>query len=521
MGTSARIDTKVESFRHVFEKMTLPLFTCWMITALVNIVFGYETTSFAGVQSIPAFAKEFGNTVAPGEWSLSPARASYTSSTAFAGKLLGSLSAPFLVERWGHRIGIWVAMSVALVGVILESTASVSSSIAHFIVGRIVVYFSVGIAEVTSTGYQSEIVPASMRGTVVGSIQLFNLLGQIFAAGVNRGYSTTVAQKGWIIPVAIQAIIPIVVIAGVFIVPDSPRWLISKGRKNDALKVLDRVRPTEDVKAGLTRLEVDALDDFQHNHKKVSWFELVQGTNLRRTLIASGLLGLQQLLGQGFVSQYSPRFYDTVGLSEHAFDYNVGSAALGWGGCLLGILLSDFIGRRLLLIWGGLGQTVFLFLIAGLGIKSNPTAADGRGVVAGVMLFFFIYSGTWGPLLFTVAAELGKGSLREKTLSLGVALNVVTAFIVSFCVPYILNDIGANIGWVFGGIAFCSSILVFLVLPETKDRSLEELDELFEARVPTRKFRTTTTHGSGKWITTLETEEARKVEGIRALYNEK
>ena len=82
---------KVDSFRYVFRKMTTRLFVSWMITAMVNIVFGYETTSFAGVQSIPAFEREFGSEVKPGEWALSAARASYTASTAFAGKLLGSL----------------------------------------------------------------------------------------------------------------------------------------------------------------------------------------------------------------------------------------------------------------------------------------------------------------------------------------------------------------------------------------------------------------------------------------------
>lgn len=86
-GPSPRVDT----LQYVFRKMTVPLFVSWIITALVNIVFGYETTSFSGVQSIPAFAREFGSQVGPNEWSLSAARASYTSSSAFGGKLLGSL----------------------------------------------------------------------------------------------------------------------------------------------------------------------------------------------------------------------------------------------------------------------------------------------------------------------------------------------------------------------------------------------------------------------------------------------
>ena len=89
--TRARVDSKIESARFVFRKMTGRLFMVWMISALVNIIFGYETTSFSGLQSIPAFAKEYGSKTATGTYALSPARASYTSSTAFVGKLLGSL----------------------------------------------------------------------------------------------------------------------------------------------------------------------------------------------------------------------------------------------------------------------------------------------------------------------------------------------------------------------------------------------------------------------------------------------
>ena len=94
--TGVRVNRKVESVQYVFRKMTWALFSCWMITALVNIVFGYETTSFSGVQSIPAFAKEFGSKTPKGAYALSPARASYTSSTAFAGKLVGSLVSKYL-----------------------------------------------------------------------------------------------------------------------------------------------------------------------------------------------------------------------------------------------------------------------------------------------------------------------------------------------------------------------------------------------------------------------------------------
>ncbi|KAJ5212494.1 uncharacterized protein N7498_004140 [Penicillium cinerascens] len=536
MTTSERLGSKTYSMKYVFRKMTWRLFWAWMVTALINVIFGYEVTSFGGVQSIPAFAKQFGQKTASGKYELSSERASYTASLAFVGKLVGSLMAPFGIERFGHRWTIWALVVIVWIGVVIEST---SKEIAQFIIGRIVIYFrccyshgvrprhdashgtqltlllpksSVGLAEVTSTSYQSEISPAAMRGTIVGSLQLFIQIGQIYAAGVNRAYSTSTHPSGWIIPVAIQAGVPSIVFVCNFFIPDSPRWLISKDRKEDAVKVLDIVRPAEDVRSGVNRLEVDAIEEAVRNDlEKAPWIELIRGVNLRRTLIGSGLLGLQQFLGQNLVSGYSPRFYATVGLSKEAFNYNIGSATVGWAGSLLGILLSDFLGRRDVLIWGAVIQSAFLFLITGVGLQSNPTTTDARALVAGVMLYFFFYSGTWGPLLFTVCSEAGNPALREKTLSLGVALNVITAFIVSFSVPYILDAIGSAIGAVFGGIAFFSAILVYFVLPETKDRSLEELDELFKAHVPARKFKTTRTYGAGSRVTDLE----------NASYNEK
>ena len=93
------------------------------------------------------------------------------------------------------------------------------------------------------------------------------------------------------------------------------------------------------------------------------------------------------------MSQYSPRFYESVGLSTYAFDYNIASATAGVVGCFLGMIISDLVGRRDLLIWGGFGQALFLFLVAGLGEKANPSAADARGLVASVILFIWIFTG--------------------------------------------------------------------------------------------------------------------------------
>lgn len=165
--------------------------------------------------------------------------------------------------------------------------------------GRIIIYFSVGFAEICATTYQSEIVPAAMRGTVVGSIQLFNQIGQILAAGVNRRYYLTTESHGWIIPVAVQAVPPVIIAVGIFFIPDGPRWLISRGRLDDSIKTLERVRPRADVDAGLCKLEAEAIQEAVHNDvEKGPWLDLFRGTNFRRTSIATVIYIFQQFTGQ-------------------------------------------------------------------------------------------------------------------------------------------------------------------------------------------------------------------------------
>lgn len=356
--------------------------------------------------------------------------------------------------------------------------------------------------------YQAEIVPAAMRGTVVGSLQLFNQIGQISSACVNRVFYKSMETRGWIIPVAVQALFPLFVTLGLYPIPPSPRWLISKSRKEDAILSLETVRPGADVDAGRCRAEADAIEDaLQNKTEKAPWVDLFRGTNLRRTWIVICVQALQQFTGQGFVSQYSPRFYKTVGLGDKGFDYNVASAIAGWTSCLIGMIVSDVVGRRDLLIWGGFAQALFLFLVSIFGTKTHPSSSEAHGLVASVVLYVFVFTGTWPPVSYALASELGSASLREKTMGLGIAVNVVCAFIVAFSVPYLLDAIGANIGWLFGGVAIFASIYAFFYVPETKYRSLEEMDELFAAGLSAREFKNARTSGAGRRVAELENSQ--------------
>lgn len=424
------------------------------------------------------------------------------SSIGFVGKFVGTLSAPVFIENLGHQLTMRVLCSLGIVGVVVECSAR---DVAQFVVGRVIVYISVGLAENTATTYQSEITPASIRGAVVSSIQTFIQFGQIMSSGVNESFSTSTRPSGWIIPVSIQALVPVIVLILSTFIPPSPRWLISRGRKEDAVKVLERVRKKDEVDGGRCREEANTMEGtLHHSAKKEPWHHLFYGVNLRRTKIACFVFILQQFTGQAFVSQYSPRFYESVGLGAQAFQYTVGSAITGLGGTLVGMVFIDTIGRRPILIWGGILQAPWLFAVAFLGSKSSPTPEDSKALVTSVLLFNFFFSGTWAPVAYIIASEIGTGSLREKTMAFASTVNVVAAWLVAFTVPYLLDAIGARTCYIYCCFAIGATIYAYCAVPETKDRPLEELDELFDNHVPARKFAETETHGVALLAAELE-----------------
>lgn len=163
----------------------------------------------------------------------------------------------------------------------------------------------------------------------------------------------------------------------------------------------------------------------------------------------------------------------------------------------MGTFLADILGRRKILIAGCTGQLIFLFTIAGIGLAKNPNTIQKNTLVASVMLFNFCFAFSVAPLSYVIGAEIGTAALREKTMAFNTAIGIISAFVVTFSVPYILAAIGVNMGWLFGGMAIVAIAFTYFCVPELKGRSLEALDELFEARVSARKFASTETHGTG------------------------
>ena len=176
-----------------------------------------------------------------------------------------------------------------------------------------------GITEVTVPTFEAELVPAPARGAFVSSIQFFNGCGGLTATIVNRVLSSNTHNTGWLVPTCIQALWPALITCGLWVIPLSPRWLITKGRFDDAVEVLKSIRPEAYAASGACTEEAYttrmALEEY-HNLDKGSWLELFKGTDLRRTTIACVVFAFAQFTGQAFMNGYGPRFYTAVGLHK-------------------------------------------------------------------------------------------------------------------------------------------------------------------------------------------------------------
>ncbi|KAL2831559.1 general substrate transporter [Aspergillus cavernicola] len=468
------------------------LFSCFCLLT-GDMLFGYDTGSFGGILGNPGFIRQFGTyNSETQDYAIDSLHTSLLSSLAFIGKFIGCFFAGPAIEKYGHRVVFYALSVISIIGVIVEITAADSAPgtgrLAQFVVGRIIVYISIGLVEVDVTTYQSEIVPASFRGLVVVSLQLFLTAGGLVASGANKAFETRADGVGWKTVTGVQFIFPVLIAFFTFFIPDSPRWLLSKDRDEDAITALRRLRPKENTANGNCEAEIRGIREALHEElHKASWIDLVRGSNLRRTLIVIVCYFFQQATGQAFVSTYQTRFYQQNGFADQAYTYPLISSVFGLFAVVLAMTLIDRLGRRYTLFISYAFQALWMYVLAGLGENAQPSAVERNTIVAAFMLYQVSYNTGGASIPYLLGAEIPNAALREKTQSLGAAWNVIWAFVTNFVMPYMMEDIHFGVGWVFGSVSVVALGYTFFFLPETKGRTLEQLDGVFA--VPYNPFR--------------------------------
>ncbi|TPX13777.1 uncharacterized protein E0L32_005721 [Thyridium curvatum] len=178
----------------------------------------------------------------------------------------------------------------------------------------------------------------------------------------------------------------------------------------------------------------------------------------------------QQVTGQAFVSTYQTTFYKTNGYADQAFTYPIITNCLNIVSVVPGMILIDTLGL----------QGLWMYVLAGLGQKAVKSPTESNTIVAAFMLYSFFYNMGGASIPYLLGTEIPNAALREKTQSVGAAWNVLWAFATNYSIPYMINAIHFQVGWIFGSISLLALVVTFLILPETKGRALEEIDAIFE-----------------------------------------
>jgi SP family general alpha glucoside:H+ symporter-like MFS transporter len=295
---------------------------------------------------------------------------------------------------------------------------------------------------------------------------------------------------------------PVPLLVGILLAPESPWWLVRKGRVEEAKKSLLRLtslnRETDFDADETVAMMVHTTALEEKITKGASYLDCFRGTDLRRTEIVCMAWAIQNLCGNAF-SGYSTYFLEQAGLEPaKAYDFAIGQYGINMGGVLgAWFLMSYFgLGRRTLYLYGLCGLCAMLFIMGFLGLVPESHRQQGALATGAIMIVWALfYQLTVGTVCYSLVAELSTRRLQIKTVVLGRNLYNIVGIITSVLSPYMLNPGEWNwsnyTGFFWAGLCFCSIIYTYFRIPEPRGRTFAELDMLFEKGVSARKFATT------------------------------
>jgi sugar porter (SP) family MFS transporter len=449
-----------------------------VVIMLAGLLFGYDQGVIAG--ALEGIQQSF---------HLSTTMSEVIVSWVTLGALFGALLAGTLADRIGRRTTVLLAAGLFTIGAFVEALAP---GTAVLVVGRFTVGFGVGVASVAAPLYAAEQAPTRLRGRFVSTYQLAITIGIFIAYFVDQHLTNDDAWRGMLGASAVPGVLLLIAMAPM---PDTPRWLIGKGRRDDASKALRKVRPDVDVDATLDAIEETARAE---DADRASWREVFSKSLRKPLMVGIGLALAQQLTGINAIIYYADTIFAKAGFATPADQAAATTWAVGGVNVLatfIAVAYVDRFGRRPLLLAGLVGMTASLVTVglcfhwmdgadtSGAG-TGGPTTA---GIITLVALVVFIASFAFslGPVVWTVINEIFPTRVRGRAVSFATAVNWGAAFLVSQFFLTLIDDIGtSNTFFVFAGVAVISFIWISRTVPETKGRTLEEIEAIWDDHDP-------------------------------------
>jgi sugar porter (SP) family MFS transporter len=465
-----------------------PAIMVGLFVATGGLLFGYDTGTISGILAMKAFRKQFSTGYidpTDKELNVSPSQTAIIVSILSVGTFFGSLLAAPLGDKLGRRRSLIIAVGIFCFGVLLQTLAM---HIPMLVIGRLFAGCGVGITSVLVPLYQSEMAPKWIRGTLVCAYQLAITCGLLLAAVVNILTEKNKTSRAFRIPLAMQFVWAGVLLLGLTLLPETPRYLIKRGLHAAAASSLSRLRRLDITHPAL----IEELAEIEANHE----YELSLGPSTyrdvflgsphlgRRTLTGCGLQMLQQLSGCNFIFYYGTTFFMNVGVLS-PFVVQLITNTVNFVSTVPGMVLVEALGRRRLLMIGAGGMAVCQLILAAVGSNVSSSAAD-RVVVVFLCFYLFFFASSWGPVAWVVTSEIYPLKVRAKSMSISTASNWLLNFSIAYSTPYLINygpgyaDLQEKVFYIWSAFCFLALIFVWCMVYETSKISLEQIDEMYE-----------------------------------------
>jgi SP family galactose:H+ symporter-like MFS transporter len=448
------------------------------VAALGGLLFGYDTGVISG--AILFIQKQF---------SLSSILEEVVVSAVLLGAVAGASFGGILADRIGRRKTIIAAAVTFTVGAI---GTALSPGVAFLIAGRVVVGLAIGVASFVSPMYISEIAPARVRGSLVSVNQLAVTVGIVIAYLVDYGFA---AMQGWRYMLGVAALPSIALGLAMLRLPDSPRWLMRWGRRERARGVLRRIRTSKDVDGELDQIAVSI-----RKQESGSAGTLLHPALRLALLFGAGLAIFQQLTGINTVIYYAPTIFRFAGIqtagSSLLATLIVGLVNVGF--TVLAIRLMDRVGRRPLLLVGVGGQLLGLLLLGFAFRLQGLAALLGYVAIGSLALYVGSFAIGLGPVFWLMISEIYPLKVRGTAMGMATLVNWAANLIVALSFLSLVNAIGRPATFfLYGGIAAAAWVFVYFLAPETRGRSLEQIEEHWHAGRHPRELRGAASEDSG------------------------